>query len=209
MNTRQWNVVCACLLAFIAPHTAASVVYSYTGNPFLGPPYTTDAPYTDSMFVTATLVLAQPLPSNIGDPWTPQPVTLTAFSISDGIYTITDGVDGAVVSASFTTDDAGGITNWNFGATAIFPSATVGVDKVYISSDKSPITDDNFDSASITTCEARGADGSCIRPIGEVRAYSGYILGSWTVTEVPIPAAVWLFGSGLLGLVGAARRKVS
>jgi hypothetical protein len=26
--------------------------------------------------------------------------------------------------------------------------------------------------------------------------------------EIPIPAAVWLFGSGLLGLVGIARRKV-
>lgn len=26
--------------------------------------------------------------------------------------------------------------------------------------------------------------------------------------EVPIPAAVWLFGSGLIGLVGVARRKV-
>ncbi len=28
------------------------------------------------------------------------------------------------------------------------------------------------------------------------------------VSAVPIPAAVWLFGSGLLGLVGIARRKV-
>ena len=28
-----------------------------------------------------------------------------------------------------------------------------------------------------------------------------------TITAVPIPAAVWLFGSGLLGLVGMARRK--
>jgi len=27
------------------------------------------------------------------------------------------------------------------------------------------------------------------------------------VTVVPVPAAVWLFGSGLLGLVGVARRK--
>jgi hypothetical protein len=26
-------------------------------------------------------------------------------------------------------------------------------------------------------------------------------------TVVPVPAAVWLFGSGLLGLVGVARRK--
>jgi len=39
----------------------------------------------------------------------------------------------------------------------------------------------------------------------------GVILGGGTYTIasaiVPIPAAVWLFGSGLLGLVGMARRK--
>ena len=28
-----------------------------------------------------------------------------------------------------------------------------------------------------------------------------------TVSAVPVPAAVWLFGSGLIGLVGIARRK--
>ena len=28
-----------------------------------------------------------------------------------------------------------------------------------------------------------------------------------TVSQVPIPAAVWLFGSGLIGLIGIARRK--
>ena len=33
--------------------------------------------------------------------------------------------------------------------------------------------------------------------------------GSWLVrtSVVPVPAAVWLFGSGLLGLIGLARRK--
>ncbi len=33
--------------------------------------------------------------------------------------------------------------------------------------------------------------------------------GSITVTAVPLPGAVWLFGSGLLGLMGMARRKVA
>jgi len=41
-------------------------------------------------------------------------------------------------------------------------------------------------------------DGSPITPLSFV---------SGSVTVVPIPAAVWLFGSGLLGLVGVARRK--
>ncbi len=38
----------------------------------------------------------------------------------------------------------------------------------------------------------------------------GGLYGEWTnlsLTAVPVPAAVWLFGSGLLGLVGLARRK--
>ena len=32
-------------------------------------------------------------------------------------------------------------------------------------------------------------------------------LAAVDLTAVPVPAAVWLFGSGLLGLVGVARRK--
>jgi len=31
--------------------------------------------------------------------------------------------------------------------------------------------------------------------------------GHWVASPVPIPGAVWLFGSGILGLVGIARRK--
>ena len=30
-----------------------------------------------------------------------------------------------------------------------------------------------------------------------------------TIPEVPVPAAIWLFGSGLLGLIGIARRRYS
>jgi hypothetical protein len=35
--------------------------------------------------------------------------------------------------------------------------------------------------------------------------FAGY--GELTTIVVPIPAAVWLFGSGLLGLIGTARYK--
>ena len=31
---------------------------------------------------------------------------------------------------------------------------------------------------------------------------------SYSVSNVPVPAALWLFGSGLIGLIGVARRKV-
>jgi uncharacterized protein YkwD len=32
--------------------------------------------------------------------------------------------------------------------------------------------------------------------------------GADDVSAVPVPAAIWLFGSGFLGLVGVARRKI-
>ena len=34
-------------------------------------------------------------------------------------------------------------------------------------------------------------------------------LGDWTRTSIPVPPAVYLFGSGLLGLVGIARKKAA
>ena len=43
-----------------------------------------------------------------------------------------------------------------------------------------------------------GADAGCFSNLG---------IDNVTVSAVPVPAAVWLFGSGLVGLVGIARRK--
>jgi hypothetical protein len=36
---------------------------------------------------------------------------------------------------------------------------------------------------------------------------NGLAYGDFTFTPVPVPAAAWLFGSGLIGLIGVARRK--
>jgi hypothetical protein len=46
--------------------------------------------------------------------------------------------------------------------------------------------------------------GNPLGPLG-VTAYNLHLAG--TVSSVPVPAAAWLFGSGLLGLIGVARRK--
>jgi hypothetical protein len=40
-----------------------------------------------------------------------------------------------------------------------------------------------------------------------INSSTGQIAFSTTPSAVPVPAAVWLFGSGLLGLVGVARRR--
>ena len=45
-----------------------------------------------------------------------------------------------------------------------------------------------------------GADAGC---------FSNLAIDNVTVSAVPVPAAAWLFGSGLLGLIGIARRKTA
>lgn len=62
-------------------------------------------------------------------------------------------------------------------------------------------------------CEAGESftlDYSAVVPAGDPSGFGGvaYALHlQGTVAVVPVPAAVWLFGSGLLGLVGIARRR--
>ncbi len=49
-------------------------------------------------------------------------------------------------------------------------------------------------------------------PAGEPNGYAGFTYElslNGAVSAVPVPAAVWLFGSGLLGLIGIARRKAA
>jgi hypothetical protein len=50
-----------------------------------------------------------------------------------------------------------------------------------------------------STC---GADANCFADF-----FIDNVSITTEVSAVPVPAAVWLFGSGLVGLVGAARRK--
>ncbi len=67
--------------------------------------------------------------------------------------------------------------------------------------------------ASLLTMTGSGLlSGNSFDSTGVDWAFSANDLGSsysMTVTAVPVPAAVWLFGSGLLGLVSVARRKIS
>ena len=60
-----------------------------------------------------------------------------------------------------------------------------------------------------TTSGSLGLDATT--PFSGIRGYfdigSGNSMHVTSVSTVPVPAAVWLFGSGLLGLVGIARRK--
>jgi len=58
--------------------------------------------------------------------------------------------------------------------------------------------------------DAYTLDYSAVVPPGDPSGFGGVLYAvhlEGTISQVPVPAAVWLFGSGLLGLVGVARRK--
>ena len=76
--------------------------------------------------------------------------------------------------------------------------------------------DGNPNGVALMTCENDCANGDAYSltysatfpstPFGlEGVQYSLSLTG--VISSVPVPAAIWLFGSGLLGLVGMARRK--
>ncbi len=62
---------------------------------------------------------------------------------------------------------------------------------------------DNGSIAVAAFCDSESSSGVCA-----TGAYGPSVTVS-TVSAVPVPAAVWLFGSGLIGLAGIARRKTS
>jgi len=72
-----------------------------------------------------------------------------------------------------------------------------------------------FDCTSGTACVGQtiGADGNMFGGMqtapfaGSVPAFNGTGTLAAAPAAVPVPAAVWLFGSGLVGLAGVARRR--
>ena len=84
-----------------------------------------------------------------------------------------------------------------------------------------PGVDAALDYSKITMTYTRNVDGLLGTPViggwdltktgsaffGSPDVLQGLLLAGPTPSSVPVPAAVWLFGSGLLGLVGIARRK--
>jgi len=73
-----------------------------------------------------------------------------------------------------------------------------------------PDADGNFTAVSVDS-DGDGIPGTAMNngPFdGQTPAFNGLMTcQNCEVAPIPIPAAVWLFGSGLLGLVGVARRK--
>jgi hypothetical protein len=92
---------------------------------------------------------------------------------------------------------------------------------IYVGNDPNPHTTDTYWGTTLSTLNSTSYNGTTT--FGQLTVYeTGVEIGNWdngsltipasanidsiTVSSVPIPAAFWLLGSGLLGLIGIRRR---
>jgi hypothetical protein len=193
------GAVCACVLPFVISNNAQAVtVYSYTGNNFTGSNPISSCTIGNSgcfTHITATFELSTALTAN-------QTINPDTWSISDGVTTITDQTADVSPSAPIQvgTDVFGTINAWRFIVERLDTVNQPLGELVYMQTINlgGTVTD---------------ATAYCLTPNGTLCSNTPTIdvevSGTWTVTTVPVPAAVWLFGSGLLGLLGVTRRRRS
>ena len=125
-----------------------------------------------------------------------------------GLWTAHSGTTFGPGTYSFDTVQAGSYTNVIVGAGQVGGhilfnwGANADIDVVNVW--------DVVGSSYTSTDVLEGAGGDGILGLGMIDgAFVGSSANFDFVAPVPVPAAVWLFGSGLLGLVGVARRKKS
>ncbi len=120
-------------------------------------------------------------------------------NLNSGLFTASNP-NAAITSASGPAGFLGGAWGYNFGGSFSFNNTVngFGSDQLmsFIALGVTDVSD--LDGQAISNTFASGK--------WHVDAASGTV--SYVgVSAVPVPAAVWLFGSGLLGLVGVSRRK--
>jgi hypothetical protein len=143
--------------------------------------------------------------------WDPTYLTLTTSElelVGDGSF---DPVSG--------TFDFGtiGLNGFDIGNVTVYDLVS-GLIEINVSTGFGPAKTGDFDIAALSFLAISPITTDAVITVGGLLwndAITGnplvnqpnFVGASVTIEAVPVPAAVWLFGSGLIGLVGVARRK--
>jgi MYXO-CTERM domain-containing protein len=188
MNFKDLAIGAALAIGLLStPAAHAEVMYFYTGNGFTTfEPLGSGNPYNNTDKVTATIVLSNPLGNN----FFPSLVTPVAFSLSDGVQTITDTSPSVQTRFLFATNATGQIVRWDVEvALATGPQADY-IDTVNVDAAPLPAILDK------ATLYVDGADYSASNQANP---------GMWTA--VPAPPLSNPTALGVLALVFLWRRR--
>ncbi len=150
-------------------------------------------------------------------------MSLSGLTSSENVSGMYFNLDPSLNPASLTFTHAGGVTASSITGSAdaykadgdgkydilfSFPTGSgfnAGDTSTYTISGISSLTANSFDFGSAPGSVGGGGTGSYLAA-AHVQNTPGSSGSGW-VAPVPLPAAVWLFGSGLMGLVGVTRRQ--
>jgi hypothetical protein len=198
----------------ISPAAWAATAYEYAGNNY-ATVYTSSSPadkFDTSMAVSGAFVIDDAIIDSyrldISD-------ELLSFSFSDGVTTYTEGTS-EVSAFIVSTDVSGDITDW-------WIVLKSGIDGDWqLGEEYHVLTTQTFTYLLNSPVKDAGETYTCIDYQGGFAGMGGEctnndldagsnrnVPGTWAQSSVvPIPAAVWLFGSGL-GLLGWFRRRAA
>lgn len=199
------------LLGLAAAFNAnAAVVYSYTGNPynsFDSTETSTPLPFDSTMFVSGFFSVETALAPNLDDIDTGTGLIPLDYSFSNGVETIDPSNIGAAF-ISLGTDASGAITEWNIFFNSPFRGVGIGetVARIFTNFSADPLSEDQ-DIGEIIYCTRIGTDslgGFCAD--GDYHRAFASEPGSWRMSAVPVPGAIWLFAPAFM-LLTLVRRK--
>jgi hypothetical protein len=194
-------------LLFLSSNVFAMTTYGYTSSNFTNivNDIAGNGSYTTSMNVDGSFTVDTSLGGDLNNVDISSEAGFT-FSFFDGRTTISSS-DTASTANRFliSTNSSGEITGWDIdlGLNEATWTQPGDIRQTIVAFYDGALSNNGGE---IIECANVDCDFSPNRDTGSILGV-GVPNGEWTV--VPVPAAAWLFGSGLLGLVGMARRKKS
>ena len=192
MKIRLFGVVCVISYLLISPQAhAVNVTYDFTGTcqaqAWDCGPLGVLGTSVDSVTGTLELGLSEPA---VTQSWDSATVLTYSFIFDTFIIDNTN----STLSNSL-------VGNIPFTTTAVSPfSVGDGFLLATYDADNTVFLNISLGGVNLVQGSLSGCSGTC----------QALATGSWIRTSaVPVPAAVWLFGSGLIGLIGIAKRKKS
>ena len=180
--------VATCALACAPSATADEITYTYTGNQFTS--FGGSATCPTECNITGSFTLSAPIPSNFSGFFVPD-----SFSFTDGLVTFTKA-NATSFAFGFITDSLGDLTAWNLNFIDPSISMFVGTGTSAICPMNCTVTDGSF-------------APSGPNPINYAQVVDDPGKWSSAITATPEPSTFVLLGTGILGLAGMARRKLS